>query len=85
MTTAPEPFTVEIPASELPESIVARFHQRPAATARFSVTVEPVETVPEKFEALRQHIQEGLDDMDAGRLIDGATAFATLKAGCRAL
>ena len=83
MTTAPEPFTVEIAASELPESIVARFHQRPAATARFSVTVEPVESAPEKLEALRLHIQDGLDDMDAGRLIDGAAAFASLKAGCR--
>lgn len=84
MNTAQKPFTVEVTASELPESIVARFLQRPVATARFTVTVEPVESAPEKLEDLRQHIQEGLDDMDSGRLVDGDAAFGSLQAGCRA-
>jgi len=52
-----EPFTVEVPASELPESIVSRFPERPPADARFAVTVEPAETDAEKLAALQRDPQ----------------------------
>jgi hypothetical protein len=75
-----EPFTVVLPASELPESIVSRLPERPPADARFAVTVEPAETEAEKFAALQRDLQTGLDDIAAGRVSDGADVFARLKA-----
>ncbi len=76
----PEPFTVEFLGSELPESIASRFPQRPDGSARFVVTVEPEQTEEQKLDALRRDIQEGLDDSRAGRVVDGATVFAELRA-----
>lgn len=75
----PEPFTLEFLASELPESIASRFLQRPAENARFIVTVEPAQTDEQKLAALRRDIQDGIEDVNAGRVIDGATVFAELK------
>ena len=75
-----EPFTLEFLGSELPESIVARFTRRPAGNARFVVTVAPVQTEEQKLAALRHAIQEGIEDGDAGRVMDGASVFAALKA-----
>jgi hypothetical protein len=73
------PFTMEVPASELPESVLARFPERPALDARFTVTVEPAMSRDEKLAALRREIDMGLEELDAGRGIDGASVFAELK------
>lgn len=35
----PEPFTIELPASDLPEHILARFPEPPSPEARFAVTI----------------------------------------------
>lgn len=75
----PEPFTLEFLASELPESITSRFSQRPAGNTRFVVTIEPAQTEEQKLTALRRDIQEGIEDINAGCVIDGATVFAELK------
>jgi hypothetical protein len=75
----PAPFTVEVPASELPESLRARFRERPADDVRFKVTVEPVMSREEKLEALRREIDLGLEELDAGLAIEGPVAFAELK------
>jgi len=75
----PEPFTIEVPASELPKRILDRFPEPPAPDARFTVTVEPAESEAEKLAALRRDIQAGLDDLDAGRVNDGAEVFVRLK------
>jgi len=74
-----EPIIVEVPASELPESILARFRERPAGTTRFTVTVAPAMSREEKLEALRRDIDRGLDDLDGGRVVDGETVFSELK------
>jgi predicted transcriptional regulator len=74
-----EPITIEWSGSELPEDIVARLPERPAADARFIVTVESAESEEEKLEWLRQAIQEGLDDIEAGRVYDAEEVFAELK------
>jgi len=76
----PEPFTIEVSASELPKRILDRFPEPPAAEARFSVTVEPAESEPEKLAALQRDLQAGLDDLAAGRVSDGQQVFARLKA-----
>ena len=67
-----EPFTIELPASELPESVLERFRQRSAYDARFTVTVEPALTRQEKLDALRHEIDLGLAELDAGQGIDWA-------------
>lgn len=43
----PEPFTIEICASELPKRILERFPEPPMPDARFAVTVEPAESEAE--------------------------------------
>ena len=54
---------------------------RPIHGARHRVTVEEVEeSDEEKLAALRAAIQRGRDDIAAGRVIDGETAFAQLAA-----
>ena len=75
----PEPFTIEVSAAELPKRILDRFPEPPAGEARFSVTVEPVESEPEKLAALQRDLQAGLDDLAAGRVSDGRQVFARLK------
>jgi hypothetical protein len=75
----PEPFTVEVFASELPKRILDRFPEPPAAEARFSVTVEPAESEAEKLAALQRDLRSGLDDLAAGRVSDGEQVFARLK------
>ena len=75
----PEPFTVVVPASELPKRILDRFPEPPAANARFSVTVEAEASESEKLEALRRELQAGLDDLTAGKVRDGKDVFAELK------
>lgn len=74
-----EPFSLEMIASELPESIVSRLPERPPADARLVVTIEPAESEAEKLEALRRDLQAGLDDLAAGQVSDGADVFARLK------
>jgi hypothetical protein len=75
----PEPFTIEVSASELPKRILDRFPEPPAAEARFSVTVEPAESEPEKFAALQRDLQAGLSDLAAGRVSDAREVFSRLK------
>lgn len=75
-----EPIMIEWSGSELPEDIIARLPERPAADARFIVTVETALTDDEELDALRQAIREGLDDIAAGRVHDGEEVFAELKA-----
>ena len=75
----PEPFTVVVPAAELPKRILDRFPEPPAADARFAVTIEPEESEAEKLEALRREIQAGLDDLAAGKVQEGENVFAELK------
>lgn len=54
---------------------------RPIRGARDNITVEEVgESDEEKLAALRAAIQKGRDDIAAGRVIDGETAFANLAA-----
>ena len=76
----PAPFTVELLASELPESIVKRFPQPLMGNMRFIVTVKPIQSEKEKWTALQHTIQEGLKEIEAGRVIDGATVFSELNA-----
>jgi hypothetical protein len=45
---------VELAASELPETLAARFSKRPSADTMFSVTVAPVQTEAEKLAALKK-------------------------------
>jgi hypothetical protein len=83
MTTLPdyesEPFTVELAASELPETLAARFSKRPPADTMFSVTVAPVQTEVEKLAALKKDLQEGMDDVTAGKVSELDEVFARLK------
>ena len=74
-----EPFTIEVSASELPKRILERFPERPAADARFTVTVEPAKSEAEKLAALKRDLQRGLDDLTAGRVSDADDVFARLK------
>jgi hypothetical protein len=75
----PEPFTIEVSASELPKGILERFPEPPAADARFCVTVEPAESEEKKLAALQRDLQAGLDDLAAGRVSGGDEVFARLK------
>jgi hypothetical protein len=75
-----EPFTIVIPASELPKQILDRFPEPPSADARFALTVEPAESEAEKLAALLRDIQAGLDDLAVGRVSEGQEVFARLKA-----
>ena len=75
----PEPFTIEVSASELPKRILDRFPEPPAAEARFSVTVEPAESEPERLAALQRDLRAGLNDLAVGRVSDGRQVFARLK------
>ena len=74
-----EPFTVVMPASELPKCILDRFPQPPSAEARFAVTVEPAESDAEKLASLKKDLQAGLDDLAAGRVSDGKDVFTRLQ------
>lgn len=75
-----KPFTVVVSASDLPESVLSRFPKRPPSQARFAVTVEPAESEAERLGALDRDIRAGLDDLAAGRVVDGGGVFARLKA-----
>lgn len=79
MMGASEVFTVEVKASDLPESVISRFSHRPPAETRFALTVEPVLSEAERLEALRRDVQEGLDASAAGRVVDGDVVFARLR------
>ena len=74
-----EPITLEVAAYELPESIVSRFPKRPAASTRFAVTVEPAESDAEKLASLKEDLQAGLEDLEAGRVSAAADVFSRLK------
>jgi predicted transcriptional regulator len=75
-----DPVVIELSGSELPDSIVARLPERPAADARFIVTVESAQSEEEQLAALRRDIEEGLADIEAGRVYDAEEVFAELKA-----
>ena len=75
-----KPFTIEVSASELPKRLLDRFPERPAADARFAVTIEPAESEAEKLATLQRDLQAGLDNLAAGRVSDGKDVFARLKA-----
>ncbi|HEY8874794.1 MAG TPA: hypothetical protein VIM52_17325 [Stellaceae bacterium] len=75
-----EPFTIVIPASELPKQILDRFPEAPSADAHFAVTIEPAESEAQKLAGLQRDLQAGLDDLAAGRVGDGQDVFARLKA-----
>lgn len=77
---APEPFTIEVSASELPKRILDQFSEPPEADARFAVTVEPAGSEAERLAALQRDLQAGLDDIATGRVSDGNEVFARLKA-----
>jgi hypothetical protein len=76
---AVEPFTIVIPASELPKQILDCFPEPPSADTRFAVTVEPAKSESEKLAGLQRDLQAGLDDLAAGRVSDGQEVFARLK------
>jgi len=78
-TSAIKPFTMELPASELPASVVARFPKRPRPNARFAITVEPALSESQKLALLRRDIEDGLADSAAGRVSDGKAVIARLK------
>jgi hypothetical protein len=80
MAETSEAFTVEVKASDLPESVISRFSRRPTAETRFALTVEPVLSEAERLEALRRDVQEGLDASAAGQVSDGDAVFARLRA-----
>jgi hypothetical protein len=75
-----EPFTIVIPASELPKRILDQFPEPPSADARFAVTIAPAESEAERLAGLQRDLQAGLDDLAAGRVSDGQEVFARLKA-----
>jgi len=76
----PEAFTLEIKASDLPESFLSRFSRRPAADTPFEITIEPIMSEAERLAALCHDLQEGLDASAAGRVIDGEEVFARMRA-----
>jgi len=75
----PEPFTVEVSASELPQGILNQFPEPPPADARFAITIEPAESEAEKLATLQHDLQAGLDDLTAGRMSEAQEVFARLK------
>jgi predicted transcriptional regulator len=75
-----EPFTIELAGSELPQRILDRFPEPPPADARFIVTIEAAQDEAAKLDALRRDIEEGIADLDAGRVSDGEAVFARLRA-----
>lgn len=75
-----EPVSLEMAASELPESIASRLPERPPANARLVVTIEAAESETEKLASLQRDLQAGLDDLAAGRVSEGADVFARLRA-----
>lgn len=69
-----------IQAEKLPKEFAEVLTVRPIQGSRFRVTVEELEeSDEEKLTALRAAIQEGCDDIAAGRVLDGDTAFAKLR------
>lgn len=72
--------TIDVPASELPASVVAQLPRPPVPGERFRVTVEPVEDRAAKLEALRRDIAEGIAEADRGEVEDAAEVFRELRA-----
>jgi hypothetical protein len=72
------PLSFTIPASELPESLIARFPERPPADARVVLSIESDDD-DEILRALKTDIEQGLSDLDAGRVSDGAEVLARLE------
>lgn len=72
------PVAIEVSASELPESVIARFPERPSATARLVIMVGPDEH-EEEYLLLKADIEKGLADLDAGRSSDAEEVFARLE------
>ncbi|HYH39721.1 MAG TPA: hypothetical protein VD860_15990 [Azospirillum sp.] len=66
----PERITVEMRAEDLPDSIKARLKNDLIPGMPYRVTVEPVEDLDAKREALQRDLQEGIDDIEAGRVAE---------------
>ncbi|MFN3076966.1 MAG: hypothetical protein ABT940_08835 [Alphaproteobacteria bacterium] len=58
--------TVDLPATDLPPTLVARLPTRPLPGARFRVTAEPIEDDASRLVALREDILAGIAELDAG-------------------
>lgn len=76
----PEKITVQMRAEELPDSIKARLKETLIPGMPYRVTVEPVDDQAAKREALLRDLEEGIADLEAGRVVDGDTFFAELRA-----
>ena len=66
----PEKITVEMRAEDLPDSIKARLKHDLIPGMPYRVTVEPVDDLEAKRAALLRDLQEGIDDIEAGRVDD---------------
>lgn len=66
----PEKITVEMRAEDLPDSIKARLKGDFIPGMPYRVTVEPVDDQDAKRDALLRDLQEGIDDIEAGRVVD---------------
>lgn len=76
----PEKITVEMRAEDLPESIKARLKTGLIPGMPYRVTVEPVADLEAKRAALLRDLDEGIADLEAGRVIDSEAVFAELLA-----
>ena len=77
----PDRNTVTVQAAALPPEFMAHMHPRPLPSARVRVTLEEIEPTPEEWlEDVRAKLDEGLADIEAGRVVDGETFFAELRA-----
>lgn len=79
----PERITVEMRAEDLPDSIKARLKSDLIPGMPYRVTVEPADDLEAKREALLRDLQEGIDDIEAGRVIDSDIVFDELLAKYR--
>jgi hypothetical protein len=73
------PFSLEISASDLPESLIARFPERPMENDRLVITIEPAETDEDKIFQLQADIEQGITDIEAGRFSSFSDVIADLE------
>jgi hypothetical protein len=72
--------TVMIKAEKLPKEFAGMLKELPIRGSHLRITVEELEESDEqKLMALRAAIQKGCEDIAAGRVIDGKTAFNKLR------
>ncbi|MBF0327129.1 hypothetical protein [Magnetospirillum moscoviense] len=79
--TMAQQYTATVQAEALSPTLSTALSLRPVHGASYRVTVEEIEeSDEEKLAKLRAAIQKGRDEIAAGRVIDGETAFAELAA-----